>query len=153
MLTRRRRQRTQGGQVLILALAFVAFFGLVTTAVLQFADAVQLQQSHEQSAAIQHADAEGGMLFATEADLQLGACPSGPTSITMGATGDVATITSCTDQSTVYPGDCALGPYLNAVTVTNGSQRLGEGEVLVGRDCTDGQGGMITGIISISYGS
>ena len=68
--------------MLIMALAFIAFFGLVTAAVLQFADTVELQQSHEQSATNAHADAEGGMLFAARAAQAQGSCaqPSAGTS-------------------------------------------------------------------------
>jgi len=138
--------------VLILALAFIAFFGLVTAAVLQFADAVELQQSHEQSATNEHADTEGAVLFAAAADLQLKDCPNPGVSTTVD--GAVATITSCTNENLIppYVGDCVLGPYLNAVTVSRGSQQL-NGSVLVGGNCTDGQGGgTITGIISVDYG-
>jgi Tfp pilus assembly protein PilX len=78
MLTQRPHRRAQEGQVLIMALAFIAFFGLVTTAVLQFADTVQIQQSNVQSGAKAHADAEGGMLFAAEAASQQATVPTKP---------------------------------------------------------------------------
>jgi hypothetical protein len=119
MLTRRPRRRGQEGQVLILALAFVAFFGLVTAAVLQLADAVEIQQSHGQSAANANAGAEGGMLFAAEAAIQQGSCmaatATGP--ITMAGTRDAAsfTTTGCNPGTTAdlladQCAVCVLGP-------------------------------------------
>ena len=67
MLNNRSRRGGERGQVLIMALAFLVFFGLVTTAVLQLADTVELQQSHTEAAATSTADIEGGMLFAAQA--------------------------------------------------------------------------------------
>jgi hypothetical protein len=90
MLSRRVRRRAEQGQALIMALAFIAFFGLVTTAVLQFADTVELQQSHAQATSELHAEAEGGMFLAAEAAAQKGSCalPSTPVAITMAGTDD-----------------------------------------------------------------
>jgi hypothetical protein len=80
MLNRRAGRRGEQGQVLIMALAFIVFFGLVTTAVLQLADTVELQQSHTQSTTDTNADAEGGMFLATQAANQAGgtACLAHP---------------------------------------------------------------------------
>jgi len=116
MLTRRPRRHAERGQVLIMALAFVAFFALVTTAVLQFADAVELQQVHTQSAAGSHAEAEGGMLLAAQAAEQSGAgcvvnSPPTPVTLTM-TTGDTATyeITGCNPGTTadLLTNQCAV---------------------------------------------
>ena len=119
VLSRRRRRHGQEGQVLIMALAFIAFFGLITAAVLQLADTVELQQSHGQSAASAGASAEGGMLFAAEAASQLGSC-SAPTTtgpITMASTHDTAsfTTTGCNPGTTAdlladQCAVCVLGP-------------------------------------------
>lgn len=79
MLTRRAGRRSEGGQVLIMALAFIAFFGLLTTAVLQFADTVEVQQSHSQSSSAANAAAEGGMMLALEAAGEQGGCVVGST--------------------------------------------------------------------------
>ena len=119
--------------MLILALAFIAFFGLVTAAVLQFADAVELQQSHEQSATNEHADTEGAVLFAAAADLQLKDCPN---------PGVSTTVDGYYVQSALYPvsythldvykrqglgycpcddSNCSAGQYsLNGLTLGNG---------------------------------
>lgn len=75
MLSRRARRRGEHGQALILALAFIAFFGLVTTAVLEFGDTVELQQSRSQAATASDADTEGGMLLAADAASAEGAAP------------------------------------------------------------------------------
>jgi hypothetical protein len=119
VLSRRRRRRAQEGQVLIMALVFIAFFGLITAAVLQLADTVELQQSHGQSAANAGAGAEGGMLFAAEAASQQGSC-SAPTitgPITMAGTHDTAsfTTTGCNPGTTAnlladQCAVCVLGP-------------------------------------------
>jgi len=52
-MLRRRRHAAQGGQTLILAVAFLAFFGLVATSVLTFASTVESQRgSTERTAAL-----------------------------------------------------------------------------------------------------
>jgi hypothetical protein len=98
MLNRRARRRGEQGQVLIMALAFILFFGLVTTAVLQLADAVELQQSHSQAGATANANAEGGMLFAAQAAQEQGGCVvpatsriSGSITMTTGASASYTT--------------------------------------------------------------
>jgi hypothetical protein len=102
MLNRRARRRGEQGQVLIMALAFIVFFGLVTTAVLQLADAVELQQSHSQAGATANANAEGGMLFAAQAAQEQGGCvltTSGSITMTTGA-GASYTTTACNPGAT-----------------------------------------------------
>jgi hypothetical protein len=96
MLNRRARRRGEQGQVLIMALAFILFFGLVTTAVLQLADAVELQQSHSQAGATANANAEGGMLFAAQAAQEQGGCVVPPTNRISGS------ITMTTGASASY---------------------------------------------------
>ncbi len=102
--------------MLILALAFIAFFGLVTAAVLQFADAVELQQSHSSAATTADSDAEGGMLLAAQAARAAGSCqvPSAG-SVTMSG-GDTATYqtNACNPGATAnliadQCGACILG--------------------------------------------
>ncbi len=119
VLTQRRRHRAQEGQVLIMALAFIAFFGLITAAVLQLADTVELQQSVGQSTANDNAGAEGGMFFAAEAALQQGSCVAPGTTgpIIMAGTGDTASFTTngCNPGTTAdlladQCAVCVLGP-------------------------------------------
>lgn len=82
MLTRRRRGRREQGQVLILALAFIAAFGLVVAAVLAFASTAALQHAHTETTAQTDAAGEGGAAFAA-ADAarspSLEWCPNGNT--------------------------------------------------------------------------
>jgi len=102
MLNRRARRRGEQGQVLIMALAFIVFFGLVTTAVLQLADAVELQQSHSQTGSTANANAEGGMLFAAQAAQEQGGCvptASGSITMTTGASASYTT-TACNPGAT-----------------------------------------------------
>ena len=60
MLSRSRRHSSERGQVLVLALAFIAFFGLTITALLKFADVTALEHIHAESTARVDASAEGG---------------------------------------------------------------------------------------------
>jgi len=102
MLNRRARRRGEQGQVLIMALAFIVFFGLVTTAVLQLADTVELQQSHSQANAISNADSEGGMLLAAQAAQEQGGCvlnTQGSVTMTAGASASYTT-TACNPRAT-----------------------------------------------------
>jgi hypothetical protein len=67
MLTRdsRRAARTgEEGQVLILALAFIAFVGVVSVALFRYADATQLQHKQTSATAAAHAPSEGAALYA-----------------------------------------------------------------------------------------
>lgn len=64
MLTRPRRSGGEQGQVLILALAFIAAFALVVAAVLGFASTAALQHAHTETTAQTDAAGEGGAAFA-----------------------------------------------------------------------------------------
>ena len=102
MLNRRAGRRGEQGQVLIMALAFIVFFGLVTTAVLQLADTVELQQSHSQASANANANADGGMLFAAQAAQEQGGCvlnTHGSVTMTTGASASYTT-TTCNPGAT-----------------------------------------------------
>ena len=59
-----RGRRHESGQALAIALAFIAFFGVVTTAVLDYAGATARQQANTEAAALRDSTAEGGALFA-----------------------------------------------------------------------------------------
>lgn len=82
MLTRRRRRGAEQGQVLVLALAFIAAFTLVVAAVLAFASTTALQHAHTETTAQTDAAGEGGAAFAA-ADAarnpSLDWCPNGNT--------------------------------------------------------------------------
>ena len=151
MLNHRARRRGQEGQALIMALAFIAFFGLVTTAVLQFADGVELQQSRTRSSATTNADANSGILFAAEAEAQAALVPEAtcmatvqPVSISVSAGRKVNySIPPCT-QSTIDP----CWQYAD-ITVNEGSSVIGRGQVLW-NGCPAGT--ITTGLISINYG-
>jgi len=102
VLSRRAGRRGERGQVLIMALAFIVFFGLVTTAVLQLADTVELQQSHSQASANADANADGGMLFAAQAAQEQGGCvlnTHGSVTMTTGASASYRT-TTCNPGAT-----------------------------------------------------
>jgi hypothetical protein len=102
MLNRRAGRRGEQGQVLIMALAFIVFFGLVTTAVLQLADTVELHQSHSQAGATADANADGGMLFAAQAAQEQGGCvlnTHGSVTMTTGASASYTT-TTCNPGAT-----------------------------------------------------
>ncbi|HEX6538963.1 MAG TPA: hypothetical protein VF155_07270 [Candidatus Dormibacteraeota bacterium] len=60
---RRRRRRSQTGQVLILALAFIAFFGVTIAAVLRVADVPAQQHRITETTATTDAGSEGGAAF------------------------------------------------------------------------------------------
>lgn len=82
MLRRRRSRRSEQGQILVLALAFIAAFALVVGAVLAFASATALQRAHTETTAQSDSAGEGGAAFAA-ADAartpSLSWCPSGTT--------------------------------------------------------------------------
>ncbi len=60
----RRQRRGEQGQVLILALAFIAFFGLLISSVLGFGGVTALQHTHTETTAAKDGLAEGGAAFA-----------------------------------------------------------------------------------------
>jgi hypothetical protein len=63
-MLRRRSRRPEDGQVLIMAIAFLALFGVITVAVLHLADAVALQIVHTEATASRDSSAEGGAAYA-----------------------------------------------------------------------------------------
>jgi hypothetical protein len=81
----RRRRPAERGQALIMALAVIAFFGLVTTAMLQFTGTVELEQANASSIAAGDAASEGAALFAgadavhggSGSPFSLGSCVAG----------------------------------------------------------------------------
>ncbi len=149
VLTRRPRRRAEEGQVLIMALAFIAFFGLVTAALLQLADTVELQQSHGQSAANANAAAEGGMFFAAEAAAQQGSCDAKATigPITMMGSDDSASVTTnaCNPGATAdlladQCAVCVLGPYgpSQSPSLSVSGTLTVQGPIAVSGDATSG---------------
>jgi Tfp pilus assembly protein PilX len=152
MLNQRARRRGEQGQALIMALAFIVFFGLVTTAVLQLADTVELQQSRSQADATSNADINGAMLFAAQAAKELGGCvvgASGSITMTSGAVASYIT-DACNPGATadLIADGCSV--YDDSVSVTTSSGQIPlSGRVLVASDCS----GHSTGIMSIAYDS
>lgn len=63
-MLRRRRHADQGGQTLILAVAFLAFFGLVATSVLTFASTIESQRGATERTAALNETAVGSAQFA-----------------------------------------------------------------------------------------
>ena len=158
MLTPRIRRRGEEGQALIMALAFIAFFGLVTTAVLQFADTVELQQAQSQAATASHANAEGGMLLAARAAQALGSCalPSAG-SVTM-TTGDTAAYdtTACNPGATAnliadQCAACILGQTANTQPLTVDGSLSARGPIAVNGTVRP-NGGTITSTLLSSSG-
>ena len=138
MLTTRARRRGEHGQALILALAFIAFFGLVTTAVLQFADTVELQQAQSQATTASHANTEGAMLLAAQAAHAQGSCAAGSTgSITMTAGETVAyDTTACNPGATAnliadQCAACILGQTGNGQPLTVQGALTAQGPIAV----------------------
>src|ERR1700693_5500134 len=66
MLAKSPRGAREGerGQVLILALAFIAVFGVITVAILRFGDAVGIQHVHTEATAANDTLPEGGAAYA-----------------------------------------------------------------------------------------
>lgn len=60
----RRRRTGQRGQTLILALAFIGFFGFVVVSVLRFADVAALQHVHTEATQSTDSSVEGGAAYA-----------------------------------------------------------------------------------------
>ena len=132
-----------------MALAFIAFFGLVTAALLQLADTVELQQSHGQSAANANAAAEGGMFFAAEAAAQQGSCDAKATigPITMMGSDDSASVTTnaCNPGATAdlladQCAVCVLGPYgpSQSPSLSVSGTLTVQGPIAVSGDATSG---------------
>jgi hypothetical protein len=150
VLTPRARHRREHGQVLILALAFIAFFGLLTAAVLQLADTVELQQSHSQAATTADADTEGGMLLAAQAAQAQGSCrvPStGSVTMTSGDTAAYQT-NACNPGATAnliadQCAACVLGQSGNTQPLTVDGSLTAQGPIAVNGAVTP-NGGTIT---------
>ena len=85
MLSQRPRRRPERGQALLMALAFIAFFGLVTSAVLGFADTVARGHTAAETVAENDALINGGaILGAVDARYSGGPCATpGGGSLTM----------------------------------------------------------------------
>jgi hypothetical protein len=103
------RRKGEQGQTLILALAFVAFFGLVTVAILRVAEVTGLQHVQTETAAVTRASAEGGAAYAaadaTRTDLPLN-CVGGSTGQVTMQSGDSAnyTVNTCNPGQTASSG-------------------------------------------------
>jgi hypothetical protein len=105
-MLRRRSRRTQDGQVLIMAIAFLALFGVITVAVLRLADAVSVQIVHTEGTATRDSSAEGGAAYAaadaTRTVNPLGCVPGARGTLTMQG-GDAVGYTIPTNGC--YPGN------------------------------------------------
>jgi hypothetical protein len=111
------------GQTLILALAFIAFFGLVVVAVLRFADATGLQHVHTEATASSDSSAEGGAAYAAAiAASTTPACPSTGNTLTM-QSGDTVgyTVNDCNSNTSTLggPGGHCLLCILNETAASN----------------------------------
>jgi hypothetical protein len=105
----RSARRAECGQVLILALAFIAVFGVITVAILRFGDVVGIQHVHSEATGASDSKAEGGAAYAA-ADAARGvACAPGNTGKVTMLTGDVAayTIDACNPGNTSTLGGTA----------------------------------------------
>jgi hypothetical protein len=99
--------------VLIMAIAFLALFSVITVAVLHFADAVAIQIGHTETTAVRDSSAEGGAAYAaadaTRTVNPLGCKPGATGSLTMQG-GDVVGYTIAPSPNGCYPGNTrALG--------------------------------------------
>ncbi len=74
--THGRYRRSERGQTLILALAFLAFFGVVSVAILRFADLTAVQHVHTEMTASSDSSANGGAAFGS-ADASRSDLPGG----------------------------------------------------------------------------
>jgi hypothetical protein len=114
-----RKRSGECGQVLVMALAFIAFFGMLTAAVLAYADATDLQKAHIERSSMRNSLAEGGAAWAA-ADASTGtlSCSSGGQgSLTMEG-GD--TVTYRTNTNGCNPG-VAPGAYCSLCLLGSGS--------------------------------
>jgi hypothetical protein len=98
----RRARQGEHGQVLILALAFIAVFGVITVAILRFGDTVGIQHIHTEATATNDSRAEGGAAYAAADSARGAACVPGNTGQLTMQTGDVAayTINACNPGNT-----------------------------------------------------
>ena len=143
MLMHRRRRAPESGQALILALAVIAFFGLVTAAVLRLADTVSTQQSQAEATALQDANLEGAMYFAAEAGAEQPTCRPGQTGTMAMATGD--TVSYLTKACSSSSG-CSVSQ--DDVSVQYGSTTA-RGWVVIETQCSTPPSHRI---VSVNYG-
>jgi hypothetical protein len=102
-----RSKQGEQGQVLILALAFIAVFGVLTVAVLRLGDVVGLQHVHTDTIAASDSKAEGGAAFAAADAANGAACKQGNTGqLTMQTNKDVVgyNINACNPGKTSVLG-------------------------------------------------
>lgn len=122
-----RRRQAERGQALLIALAFIVFFGLIATATLNYAGVTGLQQSQTERVASADAPAEGGALLAMNDAQRANGCPaSSAGSMTMRTTGDTVDY----QVQTCSPGTpsnqtrasycllCLLGPASTGTTLS-----------------------------------
>src|ERR1700686_2629661 len=124
--TSRRRRAGERGQSLILAIAFIAFFGVVVVSVLGLGDVTALQHVHTESTAASDSSAEGGAAYAAAdagrnplTDLSLTCAPGDRGQLTMQrkspqATPDSVgyTVNACNPGQTQSTG---AGPGINCL--------------------------------------
>jgi hypothetical protein len=120
----RRRRTSEEGQTLILALAFIAFFGIVIRSILGLADVTALQQVHTEATASNDALAEGGAALgaadAGNTKVGLTCLPKNSGSLTM-QSGDMVgyTVNGCNPARTQSlgsgPGQNCLLCVLNTI--------------------------------------
>jgi hypothetical protein len=157
-----RRQRSgERGQTLILALAFIAFFGLLISSVLNFAGVTSLQHAHTEATATKDGLAEGGAAFAAADAVRSGLpCLPSPTiqQLTM-QSGDVANykVENCypfntmatlgggghcllcvLNQTPVPPGTAAV-PGTSVLSATKGITTTGGDDYINGSIADDTQ--------------
>jgi hypothetical protein len=111
VLTRHRRS-SERGQTLILALAFLAMFGVFAAAILTFASGVQIQRGLTEKTAATNSVLEGSAQFAI-ADTGIQGCGTVGSGTMHFASGDNLSYTAgagaCSSSSTSTPGqDCGL---------------------------------------------
>ena len=125
MLNRPTRGRSsERGQVLILAIAFIAFFGLLTVAVLSYASATELQHVHTEATASNDSLAEGGAAWAAaDAASPTYSCTSGGKgSLTMKGGAIVSyTVNNCNPGETGSGGGKPPGAYCEICLLNTGS--------------------------------
>jgi hypothetical protein len=156
MLNRRASRRGEQGQVLIMALAFIVFFGLVTTAVLQLADAVEVQQSHSQAGATADANADGGMLFAAQAAQERGGCvpaTSGSITMTSGARASYTT-RACNPGATadLIADECSVCVLSSAQPASIDGTLTARGPIALNGGSTAGAADSVTSTIDDASG-
>jgi hypothetical protein len=157
MLTRPRRD-AERGQVLLLALAFIAFFGLVATAVLQFGSSVAIQLQRTKAAAQANSLFDGGaILGAVNALYSGGPCAVGANGTMVMQGGDSAsfTIHQCDPGSPAPYGSalptlatqcslCLLSPGPGSLTLHNGANLTVTGPMSINGQLDLTGGGSVT---------